>query len=473
MRRQMRKGMVTMVAGACLILPAALPPALAAPVPSSSSTARPLVTIIGELSYRERIALPPGATLLVTLAEPGMAADPAAPVLARQSIDLAGQQVPLRFRLTAVAAKLKAGERYAVRAIIQDAAGRPLWSIQSAHVIDPGTGLHDLGTLWLSRAAAPPPVPPAPPAPASGADAAPRPPGVPFQCGEREVVALYDEGGLDLTVDGQTHRLDRALSASGARYTGEIPDGREIEFWSKGRNARLSLGPETEIACAQADFTDTSAPGQYEARGYSPSWTLRIGADRLDLVRFGTGTSQIARISLPERQLLADGYRYEGRLGDGDLRVTINPGTCLDNRTGTPLPDRVQVEVEGQTLQGCGGSAAAFLAQGEWQAVSLNGKELPTDNAPSMRFTAAGEVTGQAGCNRFVARFRADANGITIASRSAASTMMACPRDVMVREQAFLTALRSIQRHTLDEAGLLVLSGLDDAEIRLRRVGGP
>lgn len=472
MRRQMRKGMVTMVVGACLFLPGILPPALSAPAPSSS-TARPLVTIIGELSYRERIALPPGATLLVTLAEPGMAADPAVPVLARQSIDLAGQQVPLRFRLTAVAAKLKAGERYAVRAIIQDAAGRPLWSIQSAHVIDPGKGLHDLGTLWLTRAAAPPPVPPAPPTPDSGPQAAPRPPGVPFQCGEREVVALYSEGGLELSVEGQTHRLDRALSASGARYTGEMADGQEIEFWSKGRNAHLSLGAETEIACAQADFTETELPGQYEARGYGPGWTLRIGTDRLDLVRFGTGTSQIARISLPERQLLADGYRYEGRLGDGDLRVTINPGTCLDDRTATPLPDRVQVEVEGQTLQGCGGSASAFLAQGEWQAVSLNGKDVPPDNAPAMRFTMAGEVTGTAGCNRFVARFRADANGITIASRAAASTMMACPREVMVREQAFLSALRSIQRHTLDEDGLLVLSGLDDAEIRLRRVGGP
>lgn len=432
--------------------------------PANGSTARALVTIIGELSYRERMALPPGATLLVTLAEQAGGGDPAGPALARQAVELGGQQVPLQFRLTAAKAKLKAGERYALRAVIQDRSGQPLWSIQSAHVIDPAQGLHDLGMLWLTRAA-----PPSPP-PATGEEAPPRAPGTVFQCGERQVVALATEDGLDLTLDGITHRLERRFSASGARYGAVAADGREIEFWNKGRNARLTVTGEAEASCAQSEFPDEPAPaGQYEAQGRGPDWTLRIGPERLYLVRSVTGTSRIAQIPVPERQLLADGHRYVARLGDGELRVTINPGTCLDDRTGVPFPDRVTVEVGGQELTGCGGSAAGFLAQGgDWKVVTLNGAPV-AENGLSLRFTAQGEINGNAGCNRFMARYRADANGLTIAGRSGASTLMACPREAMLREQTFLSALRSVQRHSVEEDGTLVLSGLDDTEIRLRR----
>ncbi|MFV3130258.1 META domain-containing protein [Niveispirillum sp. KHB5.9] len=428
----------------------------------NGSAARALVTLIGELNYRERMALPPGAVLLVTLAEQG--GDPAAPALARQAIDLAGQQVPLRFRLTAAAAKLKAGVRYALRAIIQDAQGQPLWSIQSAHVVDPGRTLHNLGMLWLTRAAAPEP---AATAPSTGP--ALRPPGTVFQCGERQVVALAGEDGLELTLDGATRRLERGFSASGARYDGTLADGRTVEFWSKGRNARLSLQGEAETSCAQSEFAEDVPANIYEARGRSPNWSLRIGPERLDLVRSGTVTSQVAQIAVPERQLLADGHRYVARLGEGELRVTINPGLCLDERTGAPFPDKVVVEADDEVLTGCGGSASAVLAHGgDWKVTALNGQPV-ADAGLSMRFSGQGEVSGHAGCNRFTARYRADANGLTIAGRSAASTMMACPREVMLREQALMSALRSIQRHTVEEDGTLVLSGLDDTEIRLRR----
>ncbi|MBP7334438.1 META domain-containing protein [Niveispirillum sp.] len=463
-----RTGWVATCLTAGLALLAAAGPGLAiAPQPQGSngaangSTARALVTIIGELSYRERMALPPGATLLVTLAEQAGGGDPAGPALARQSIDLAGQQVPLNFRLTAAKAKLKAGERYALRALIQDKAGQPLWSIQSAHVIDPDQPLHDLGMLWLTRAATPAAATELP---------SPRPPGIPFLCGERQVTVLAGEDSLDLTLDGVTHRLDQRLSASGARYGGAMADGRDIEFWNKGRNARLTITGEAEASCAQSEFPDDPPPAsQYEARGRAPDWTLRIGPERLDLVRSVTGTSQIAQVPVPERQLLADGHRYVARLGTGELRVTINPGLCLDKRTGVPFPDRVTVEVGSQELTGCGGSAAAFLAQvDQWTVTMLNGDPV-ADAGLSMRFTSQGEISGSAGCNRFMARYRADANGLTIAGRSGASTLMACPREVMLREQAFLSALRSVQTHSVEEDGTLVLTGLDDTEIRLRR----
>lgn len=368
-----------LMTGLLLVHPAGI--AHAAP-DAAKTSARPLVTIIGELSYRERVALPVGASLLVTLSEQGAATGPDAPTLARSRIDLAGQQVPLSFRLTAAAGRLKQGVRYALRAIIHDGQGRPLWSIQSAHIIDLDESLANLGTLWLTRA------------------------------------------------------------------------------------------PLAEPPAAAEMPADSPSP-VYEARGYGPAWTLRMADGQVDLVRFGTGRSEVARFSLPERQLLADGYRYVTRLGDDPLRVTINPGICLDERTSVPLPDKVTLERGEQVLQGCGGAPAAVLQEAEWRVETLSGAAPPAGATLSMRFMPNGEVVGSAGCNRYIARYRADITGLTIASRTGASTQMACPRELMAAETAFLTALRAVQRHTISEDGALVLTGAEDAEIRLRRVDKP
>lgn len=374
--------------GLLLVHPAGI--ARAAP-DTDKSSARPLVTIIGELSYRERVALPVGASLLVTLSEQGAPAGPDAPTLARSRIDLAGQQVPLSFRLTAAAGRLKQGVRYALRAIIHDSQGRPLWSIQSAHIIDPDESLANLGTLWLTRASmAEPPA-----------------------------------------------------------TTG------------------------TEAPAAAAEMPADSPSPVYEARGYGPTWTLRMAEGQVDLVRFGTGRSEVARFSLPERQLLADGYRYVTRLGEEPLRVTINPGICLDERTSVPLPDKVTLERGEQVLQGCGGAPGAVLQEGEWRVETLSGAAPPAGATISMRFLPNGDVVGGSGCNRYIARYRADITGLTIASRTGASTLMTCPRELMAAEQGFLAALRGVQHHTMSEDGTLVLTGADDAEIRLRRVAGP
>lgn len=426
-----------------------------------TSTARPLVTIIGELTYREHVALPVGASLLVTLSEQGAATGPDAPTLARSRIDLAGQQVPLRFRLTAAAGRLKAGQRYALRATIHDGQGRPLWSIQSAHVIDPGESLANLGTLWLTQA----------PSTEPAAAANPQPERSIFQCGERQVVARFRDGGVELGLDGASRFLPQALAASGARFAGNA-EGRSIEFWNKGRTARLTIDGQTDPECVETDTPDADQ-NLYEARGYGPAWTLRIAEGQVDLVRFGTGRSEVARFSLPERQLLADGYRYVTRLGDDPLRVTINPGLCLDARTSVPLPDRVTLERGDQVQQGCGGSPAAPLQQGSWRVEMLSGTVLPAGADLTLQFMPNGDVIGSSGCNHYSARYRADIMGLSIASAPGAGPLITCTPDRMPVEQAFLAALRRVERHTMTEDGALVLTGTDDTDIRLRRVEGP
>jgi heat shock protein HslJ len=245
-----------------------------------------------------------------------------------------------------------------------------------------------------------------------------------------------------------------------------------VEFWNKGRNARLTIAGRTGPECIEATAAIGESP-VYEARGYGPTWTLRIAEGQVDLVRFGTGRSEVARFSLPERQLLADGYRYVTRLGEEPLRVTINPGLCLDERTAVPLPDRVTLERGDQIQQGCGGSPADLLQQGSWRVESLSGTVLPAGADLTLRFMANGDVAGTSGCNQYRAHYRADIMGLGITGNDGAATLMECAPDLMQVEQAFLDALRRVERHTMGPDSTLMLSGTEGTEIRLRRVDKP
>lgn len=71
----------------------------------------------GEVFYLQRSALPPSATLSVTLADVSRADAPAI-VVARQSGPVNGQ-VPLAFHLPYDSAKVQSGHRYAVSARIE------------------------------------------------------------------------------------------------------------------------------------------------------------------------------------------------------------------------------------------------------------------------------------------------------------------------------------------------------------------
>ena len=71
----------------------------------------------GEVFYMQRIALPPSATLSVTLQDVSLADAPAL-VLARQSGPIKGQ-VPLPFHLQYNSKQIQPGHRYAVSAQIE------------------------------------------------------------------------------------------------------------------------------------------------------------------------------------------------------------------------------------------------------------------------------------------------------------------------------------------------------------------
>ncbi len=104
------------------------------------------VEIAGEVSYRERIALPPNAVLTVQLADVSLADAPAS-VVAEQTIDPAGQ-VPIKFTLKFDSAVIRPKVNYAVQARIT--VDNNLWFINDErHSVDP-TKPEPI-QMWLRR----------------------------------------------------------------------------------------------------------------------------------------------------------------------------------------------------------------------------------------------------------------------------------------------------------------------------------
>lgn len=109
---------------ALLILPAL------AVVPPAGAGEGGMVTVSGEVYYRQRIALPPTAELYLAV-EDVSRMDVAAVIMAESRIVPAGQ-VPIPFELRVDAAQVDPRYTYAIRARIEDR-GRLLW-INTVHI---------------------------------------------------------------------------------------------------------------------------------------------------------------------------------------------------------------------------------------------------------------------------------------------------------------------------------------------------
>ena len=103
------------IAGSALLaLALALPGGI--PAANAASPAAIPATVFGKLSYRERIALPPGSEAIVQLLDTSRADAPAT-VVAEQRIAIGGQ-VPIHYRLDYDAATIDPRHRYTVSARI-------------------------------------------------------------------------------------------------------------------------------------------------------------------------------------------------------------------------------------------------------------------------------------------------------------------------------------------------------------------
>jgi len=93
-------------------------------------------TLSGQATYRERIALPRTAQMIVEIRDVSRA-DSRAPLIASTTVQAQGRQVPLAFSLRYNVRKLEPRGRYAVSARIADG-GRLLWTTDTNYAFRPG-----------------------------------------------------------------------------------------------------------------------------------------------------------------------------------------------------------------------------------------------------------------------------------------------------------------------------------------------
>jgi len=202
--------------------------------PDSAEAQAEMKEIIGQISYRERIALRPGAVAEIELQDISIA-DRAAPVLAEQTIELGGQQVPVDFRLNVDSNELEPRGRYSVRAVINDGNDRLLFTTDTAHLVEPGPEDVDLGLLILRQTTT---------APEGGESGDMRV----YSCGDTNAAIMPGEDMIQLKVDGVSYDLPRVPSASGEKYQADT-DAQTVMFWSKGETALMKIGETSYPEC--------------------------------------------------------------------------------------------------------------------------------------------------------------------------------------------------------------------------------
>ena len=109
------------------------------------------VSVTGQITYRERMALPPTAQIEIQLSDVSLMDAPSR-TIAQQSFTADGRQVPFAFSLTVAQRPLDPRHSYAVSARITDASGRLMFITDTRNsVAFDGRSRIDMGTLNLVK----------------------------------------------------------------------------------------------------------------------------------------------------------------------------------------------------------------------------------------------------------------------------------------------------------------------------------
>ena len=393
------------------------------------------LSIKGELTYRERIALPPDSVAIVELRDVSSASGA---VITERRIPLAGKQVPIAFELTVERVALAAGKAYAARGGVQQGA-RVSWA-SAAIAIDPTQAAIDLGMLNMTRVQAE----------AFSST---------LRCGDQLVTVGMVGDAVQLTVGETRYALRQVEAASGAKYA--AVDDPTTTFWSRGDRAMLAVKGTRYPECVRADV---AAPA-FRASGNEPGWQIEIGT-RMVFASADGGTRVDALT--PAARTAAGVQHYAVSSASNNLEVTVADRLCIDSMSGMPHPNTVTILLDGKTLQGCGGAPAVLLQGGEWGVVDIGGAGIVDRSHVTLNFGADGHLTGKGSCNSYMGSYTLTGEGLSVSKM--ASTMMACvPDALMQQESRFHEILNQVKRFRFGSDGALILQAGDGRTITARR----
>ena len=142
-------------------------------------------------------------------------------------------------------------------------------------------------------------------------------------------------------------------AASGARY-----EGPAVVYWSKGEEAMLEVGDAAHRGCRITDRSSSWARAALEgvafrAVGQEPGWVADLYGDGRIRVEADYGERRLAfpaSTIAPEDGAVVVRADHEGH----SLAMRILQSSCTDAMSGFRFPAMVEVELDGEGLNGCG-----------------------------------------------------------------------------------------------------------------------
>lgn len=300
-----------------------------------TSAPLPPPALEGTASYRERIALPPGSVLTVILEDASLA-DTAATVLGEYRATVT-TEVPLPFTVRYNPADIVPGHRYSLRAQLHSKEGALLFT-SDTHVPVLGEGNTATG-IHIPMVSVPP---------ASGHGHAPART-LFLECHQADFMVRTGPGELALWLDDTYTVLPQVPSASGSKY-----EEGGITVWLKGDEALLDAPQLSARGCRnnpqRAIWEDARRRGvSFRGSGNEPGWVLEIHNQQGMTLMTDYGRTRI-HTAMPEAQKTGKQTRYIA----GPLDITLEHKRCTDSMADILYTTTVTVQVNGQTLHGCG-----------------------------------------------------------------------------------------------------------------------
>lgn len=112
-------------------------------------------------------------------------------------------------------------------------------------------------------------------------------------------------------------------------------------------------------------------------------------------------------------------------------------------------------EVAAKTQVKLAAPSVEQLLDKTWVVDDVNQEGIIDSSRATLNFDDKGRVAGRSFCNRYMGDYQENNGSIHI--EQLAGTMMACPKAIMLAEQAFLKALTKAAAYQITEQGALLL----------------
>lgn len=223
------------------------------------------------------------------------------------------------------------------------------------------------------------------------------------------------------------------------------------------RNPAIRLVLAAALA-SPAPLAAQTYPENVSAAGNEPFWRVDVADGQFTLRRPDFDTLVL---SVTSRTTTDDGgLVIEATMASPSFRatLTLSPGPCSDTMADQTYPFSAEVAMGDSAMTGCGGDPATLLtAVEEWTVTEIAGAPVPEGLEVTIGFDDDGGLFGTGGCNRMRSTYEITGEGLSLGA--GATTMMACPEEIMTVEQNYLRALESVTSFDIGEDGELILRG--------------